>query len=176
MNALLLGLLATVGILPDVDKNDIRKLLAAGISETTIVEFIQKNGPAEPLSIDDITELKKAGAGDAVLNAMLQASRTSDAVTRTQDRPPTVVYSYPSSSYYPYSYYPYSNYSYYPYSYRYPYSYAYRSYPRYHHYPYSSYSYRHQAYPHRGYTVPYNRGYTVPRTTPPRTGVDRYRR
>lgn len=163
MNALLFGLLATVGILPDVDKNDIRKLLAAGISEPTIVEFIRKNAPAEPLSIDDITELKKAGAGDAVLSAMLEASRTSDAVTRTQDRPPTVVYTYPSSSYYYYPYY--SSYSYYPYSYRHPYPYAYRSYPRY--YPYPSYN-RH-AYPYRGYTVPRT-------TAPPRGGVDRYRR
>ena len=157
-----------------VTKEDLRKLLDAGVSDQTIIEYIRSNGPAEPLSVEDVTDLKKAGASDSILRAMLEASRTSEAMTPSHppaDRSTTTTYySYPSYSYssydpyyYPYySYYPSLSfsYSYYPRSYyRYPYSYAY---PRYNHY-----SYPHSVSPYRGHH---------PQTVQPRHGAGPYRR
>jgi hypothetical protein len=156
-----------------VTKEDIRKLLDAGVSDSTIIEYIRANGPAEPLSVDDVTDLKKAGAGDSVLRAMLDSSRATDAVTPSTDRSTTTYsstspsysyyssypsYSYPSYSYYstpyyyPYysTYYPSVYFSYYPRSYyssyRYPYyhNHNYYNYPRYNHYPNSVTPYRGQ--------------------------------
>ena len=162
MHALLAGILSSLlaaGLLADVGKDDVKRLLQAGIAEQTIVEFIRKNAPAEPLSVEDITELRNAGAGDAVINAMLGVSRTSDAVTRSSYGQPensysngTTVeesYSYPAPAYYPsysYSSYYYPSYPYYyPYYYRpyryYPYYNNYYRYPyynNYYKYPYSS--------------------------------------
>ena len=89
-------LLLTVGLLADIGKNDVKRLLQAGIGEQTIVEFIRKNAPADPLTVDDITEPRNAGATDAVINAMLGVSRASDAldagrptVSRTTRTPTT---------------------------------------------------------------------------------------
>ena len=166
MNPLLAGLLALM-LSFGVRKDDVLKLLNAGVSEPTIVEFIQKNVPAEPLSVQDVTDLKNAGAGDRVIRAMLEASRTSDAVTPSH--PPADSYSTtPSTSYYSsYSYVPSYSYApyYYPY-YSYPYSsFYYYGYPRYYYYPrYSYYPYR-TCHPY----YPYNRPV-------PHTGVGRYRR
>ncbi|RPH46098.1 MAG: hypothetical protein EHM91_07265 [Planctomycetota bacterium] len=183
MHALLIGLFSsvlTVGLLADIGKNDVKRLLQAGIGEQTIVEFIRKNAPADPLTVDDITELRNAGATDAVINAMLEVSRASDAVTRSSYGQPdnsysngtTVVegYAYPAPSYssysyyYPYSYYPYSSYYYRPYR-CYPYNtynYYYPRYPysSYHKYPYYS---NYSRYPNTYYrpysTAPYRHGY-----------------
>jgi hypothetical protein len=162
MHALLVGFLSsilTVGLLADVGKDDVKRLLQAGIAEQTIVEFIRKNAPAEPLTVDDITELRSAGAGDAVINAMLEVSRTSDALTRSSYGAPdnsysggtTVVenYTYPAPAYYPSysysSYYPYYS-TYYPY---YPY------YPYYYYRPYRYYPYYNYYYPRTHYYPKY---------------------
>ena len=164
MNSLLASLLVLAAFF-NVTKEDVRRLLDAGVSNRTLVEYIKRNAPAAPLSVEDIAELKHHGASDEVLQAMLQASRTSDAVTPSH--PPED--SYPSSSY---SYAPsYSTYStpyygpYYPSSfyYSYPYSYSYsRYYPRYY-YPYHSYSYS----SYYRYSHPYRYPYIYPRYTRP---------
>jgi hypothetical protein len=200
MHTLLVGILSsllTAGLLADVGKNDVKKLLQAGIGEQTIVQFIRKNGPADPLSVEDITELRDAGATDAVINAMLDASRTSDAVTRTSGSPDysysdstTVYYPAYSTSYYPY-YYPYSYYYSYPYYYR---PYRYYPYPYYNHYhyyypkyPYSSsyrYPYSSRYYPNYSYrpysTAPYRSSsgyrYSTPSySTQPYRSTQQYR-
>jgi len=180
-----------------VTKQDVRKLLDAGVSDSTIIEYIRGNGPAEPLSVDDVTDLKKAGASDSVLRAMLDSSRTADAVTPGTDRSTTTYSStYPSYSYSSYSTYPsysYSSYStpyYYPYystyypsiyfsyyprsyysPYRYPYyhNHNYYNYPRYNHYPNH---YPNSVSPYRG-----QHPQTVQPSHPPRHGgVGPYRR
>ena len=180
MHALLIGILSSVlmgGLPADIGKNDVKRLLQAGIGEQTIVEFIRKNAPAEPLTVDDITELRNAGATDAVINAMLEVSRTSSygPSNNSYSNGTTVVegYAYPapssssySYSYYPYYYYPYPSYyrpyRYYPYnsynnyyyprypysSYKYPYYSNYSYRPNYHYRPYSTAPYRHGYYPY----------------------------
>jgi len=163
ISAALLALLLSTG----VTKEDVRRLLNAGVSERTIVEFIHRNAPAESLSVEEVMELKAAGATDAILTAMLEASRTTEAVTPSPSYSyggSSDSYSYPSTTYsysYPQYYsYPYANY-YYPYSY--PYSYPYYSYYRPYYYPYRYYPYYNHYYNH------YNYGRTYP------NGVSPYR-
>jgi len=127
----------------NVTKEDVRRLLNAGMPEQTLVEYIYRNAPADPLSVDDVMELKAAGATDAVISAMLEASRTAEAVAPST--PDSSSYgsdssNYPSTTYYD-AYPDYSSYSY-PYaSYDYPYSYPYYSYVPYYSYPYYRYPY-----------------------------------
>jgi hypothetical protein len=114
-------------ILANVTKEDVKKLLVAGVSENTIVLYIRQNAPASPLTADDLIDLKGAGASDAVLNALQDASRTSasassyssaGSTTSPDYAPTTYYYSYPYSYSYPYPYYyyyPYYSYPYYPY-------------------------------------------------------------
>ena len=192
MNILLTALLSLT--LPfTVTKEDLRKLLDAGVGDQVIIEYIRSNGPAEALSVEEVTDLKKAGASDSVLRAMLDASRASDAMTPTypKDRTTTTPdysssYSYPSYSYYsdaPY-YYPYAypsySYSYYPRSYYYPfyssyssYRYPYRYYNNYRHYNYSSYP-RYTSRPGTTGVAPYRNAHS--QTVQPRHGGGTYRR
>jgi hypothetical protein len=186
MTTLLALLAAALSLI--VTKDEVRKLLDAGISDQTIIEYIRNNGPSEPLSVDEVTELKEAGASDAVLKAMLDASRTSDAVTPSHPSrdsytdTPRSYYSYNYYHPYPYSYYYGPSYYYAPYAYpRYYYPRSYYSYPyRYSHpyrystpyrytrpYPHSVSPYRHQSPPVRQ---------PVPRQTSPRQGGNPYRR
>ena len=58
----------------DVSKDEVLKLLKAGVSEASIVNYIAANGPALKLSSDDLVELKDAGASEAILKAMISAS------------------------------------------------------------------------------------------------------
>jgi hypothetical protein len=69
-----------LGLIPlsaqaEVTKEDIRKLVAAGISEEIVLTYIRTNGPAARLSTDDLIELKSAGVSDRVLTALLPGSR-----------------------------------------------------------------------------------------------------
>src|SRR5437870_10523845 len=73
-------LVASLQLLADVTKEEVRRLLDAHVSDPTIIAYVQKNGPMQPLSIEDVTELKKAGASDDVMRALLDASRPSEAV------------------------------------------------------------------------------------------------
>jgi len=49
-------------------------LVGAGLSDDLIIAKIQKNGQAFDLSTDDMVRLKKAGASDAVMKAMMNAA------------------------------------------------------------------------------------------------------
>jgi hypothetical protein len=55
-------------------------LVGAGISDDLIIAKIQKSGQAFDLSTDDMVRLKKAGASDAVMKAMMSATPAPAAV------------------------------------------------------------------------------------------------
>jgi len=98
----------------DVTKEDIKKLVAAGISDDVIMSYIRTNGPVAKLSADDVVELKQAGASEKVLAAAMGAPAAAPApraetVERVVERPVYVpqtsyVYSTPSYAYPSYSY------------------------------------------------------------------------
>ena len=123
----------------DVTKEDIRKLVGAGVSDEVIVTFIRSNGPVQKMSSDDLIELKQSGASERVLGALIETPKPAPARPQTTVRevPETTTYVYTSPAYTPsyygayyYGYPPYAGYSY---SYPYPrYSYA----PSYYHRPY----------------------------------------
>lgn len=79
--ALALSLLAA-----DVTKEDVKKLLAAGVDEKTILAYVERNRPVAKVSADDVIELKKAGASDRVIEALL-----SPAPARQEKREVVVV-------------------------------------------------------------------------------------
>lgn len=58
-------------VLADVTKEDIRKLVENKIGDEVILAFLRANAPVRTLSSDDLIELKKLGASDKVLEAML---------------------------------------------------------------------------------------------------------
>jgi hypothetical protein len=136
----------------DVSKEDIKKLVAAGVGEDVILTFIRANGPAHKLSADDVVELKQAGASERVLGAMMGASsaaparrvETVERVVEKQVYVPQTTYVYSTPSYYYPSVYSYG--SCYPYTY----------YPR---------------YSYGGYYGSYYRGYGGYRYYGPRVGV-----
>lgn len=90
-------------------KEDIKKLVGAGVSEDVVVTFIRAHGQPR-MSADDLVELKQAGAGEKILTALagspvpapVPASRI-EVVEKVVERPvyvpsPTYVYSTPSVS------------------------------------------------------------------------------
>lgn len=122
--AALVALPLTVGA--EVSREDIKKLVAAKISDDVILSFIRRNGPALPLSADDLVDLKQAGASERVLAAMMTPAAPA-AAPRTEIADRTVyaigngyAYDFCTPYYYPYSYSYYSPY-YYPRSYYTPY-------------------------------------------------------
>jgi hypothetical protein len=142
-------LLATpLTLLAQVSKEEVRRLLDAHVSDATIVSYVQRNGPMDPLTIDDLSDLKNAGASDDLLRSLIEASRTSSG-PQTPPAGSTVPYSTESST----VIYDTPQYSYY-----YPsYSYSYPAYaPYYPTYYYSSYyPYRYRYYPSHGHSYPY---------------------
>lgn len=100
-------ILATLTLLAaQVTKEDIKKLVAAGVSEDVVLTYVRANGPAPKLSADDLVELKQAGAGEKVL-AALAAGTTNAPAPRTEvvEKPvyvpqTTYVYSQPAASSY----------------------------------------------------------------------------
>jgi len=107
-----------------VSKEDLKKLLAVKISDTTIIAYIRSHAPAPKLSAEDLVDLKAAGASSEVLAAMVEAS-AAKAPPAPSENYTTPSYSYDSSVPYgttPSSYAYYDGYPYYPY---YPYGYAY---------------------------------------------------
>ncbi|HEX7899644.1 MAG TPA: hypothetical protein VF950_17880 [Planctomycetota bacterium] len=97
-----------------VSKEDIKKLVAAGVSEDVVLTYVRANGPAPRMSADDLIELKQAGAGEKVL-AALASGTTSAPAPRPQvvEQPayaPQTTYVYstpPASSYWCSSHYSY---------------------------------------------------------------------
>jgi hypothetical protein len=148
----LLAFLSLLTTTPDLTKEEVKRLVAAGISDDVIVEYVRKNGPVQPLTAQDLIDLRQANVSEKVLAAMLepapsQAQESGTAYTTTYDSYP---WYYPSA-YFSFGYYagPYA----YPYYYRYPYyGYPYYRYPYYSH-PYYAYPY-HYSYPYR-YATPY---------------------
>lgn len=121
----------------DVTKEEIRKLAAAGISEEVIVSFIRRHGPVASLSADDLVELKKAGAGEKVLAACVNAPAPTVPTPRASyTTPASYAYEEPAyiySSYYrPYSWYGYG------YGYGWPYYSSSWHYPSYRYYGHHS--------------------------------------
>jgi len=107
---------------PGVTKEDLKKLIEAKLPDSTIIAYLKSHPPVPQLSSDDIVALKKAGASDVVLEALLGASGSTTPAPATPPAsttvaPSTVVvpdysysydspyyYSYPYDSYYPYGY------------------------------------------------------------------------
>ena len=167
---------ASLPLAADVTKDEVRRLLEAHVSDQTLIAYVQKNGPMQPLTIDDLTQLKNAGASDELLRFLLESSRSSDAMTpapSTNDYSSdstTVIYGAPQYYYYPSTYPSYAYAPVYPaytYSYYYPYRYPYRYYP-YRSYPYHNYPYYARPHPYSHYS---GGGTYAPHTTVPRTPV-----
>jgi hypothetical protein len=129
-------MISSLPLFADVTKEEVRRLMDAHVSDQTLITYVQKNGPMQPLSIEDLSELKNAGASDDVLRALLDASRPRDGAAPLPpsaaesyssdttsgplyDSPPAYSYSEPyydaynSPTYLPYSSYPAYSYSYY---------------------------------------------------------------
>lgn len=77
----LLAVLALLSFTPDVSKEDIKKLVAAGVSDDVIVAFIRTHGPVAALSAEDMIDLRNAHVSDRVLAAMVQASAAPPAAS-----------------------------------------------------------------------------------------------
>jgi hypothetical protein len=58
-------------LMAQVTKEDLKKLTAAGISDGVILNYVKSHGPVEKLSAEDVIELKKAGASETLLAAVL---------------------------------------------------------------------------------------------------------
>lgn len=71
----------------DVGKEEIKKLVAAGVSDDVILAYVRAHGPAAKLSADDLVELKQAGASERVLAALVTPSApAAPAPERTVER------------------------------------------------------------------------------------------
>ena len=64
-----LGVLLCLGAtaFADVDKEELKKLVRAGLSDDLIIGYVRQKGPLVRLSADDLLELKNAGLSDALL-------------------------------------------------------------------------------------------------------------
>lgn len=82
--------LLSVAASAEVTKEDVRRLVAAGVSEDVILAFIRTNGPVVRLTADDLVELKAAGAGDRILSALLPAAGRADVDLPIVSRPAVV--------------------------------------------------------------------------------------
>jgi len=108
-----------------ITKEDLKKLVEAKVPDSTIIAFLKSHGPPPNLSAEDVVSLKKAGASDVLLEAILGTSSSTSRVpsSPTTSASPTYAYTAPSYSgdtyYTDPTYYDYS-YGYYPYGYYYP--------------------------------------------------------
>ena len=60
-----------------VTKDEIKKFLEAQLSEDAIIAYIQRHPPNPPICCDDLTDLKRSGAGDEVILALIEAEAPS---------------------------------------------------------------------------------------------------
>src|SRR6185295_6154949 len=68
-----LGVLLCLGATAaaDVSKEELKKLVRAGLSDDLIIGYVRQKGPLIRLSADDLLELKNAGLSDALLVSLL---------------------------------------------------------------------------------------------------------
>lgn len=105
-----LGILACLSTAAsaDVGKEELKKLVQAGLSDDLILGYVRHKGPVVRLSADDLLELKKAGLSDALLVSLLphQAPApkpaSTDAATAKLLADPDIVYD--GRAFYPRSY------------------------------------------------------------------------
>ena len=76
---LVLSALVPACAFADVTKEEIRRLVAAGVSEDVILTYIRRHGPVCRLTADDLVDLKAAGACDRVLAALVSSVAVPDA-------------------------------------------------------------------------------------------------
>lgn len=57
--------------LADVGKEELKKLVQAGLSEELILNYVRYKAPLARISADDLLELKKAGLSDSLLTRLL---------------------------------------------------------------------------------------------------------
>jgi hypothetical protein len=105
---LILGFLSALSgaVFADVDKEELKKLFQAGLSEDVILNYARSKGSVAKLSADDVVELKKAGLSDGLLASLLRLptpapASTSAAVQRLLSDPSIV---YDGQYFYPRSY------------------------------------------------------------------------
>lgn len=97
---LALMLCAAFPAMADVTKDDVKKLINAGVSEQVIINYVRANGPVIMTSAD-LGELKTLGASDNVLNTLvagMQYQRPQTTVVVESE--PVYVYSYWPSYWY----------------------------------------------------------------------------
>ena len=91
MKKLLLGLVVLLFLVPAVcqarplDVNVIVGLLDAGVSDTSIQRYVERNGFSFDLSAEDLVALKKAGATDGLI-AFLQDREGGSSPSTSRDR------------------------------------------------------------------------------------------
>ena len=94
----------------DLTKEDVKTLVAAGVSDDVIVLYIQKHGPiSPPLTSDDLIDLRNSKVSEKVLSALL-ASTEDKVAAPPRLLPPRETYPYASTdpdSYFDYYVYPY---------------------------------------------------------------------
>jgi len=165
----LLAFLALLTFTPDLTKEDVKKLVAAGVSDDVIVSVIRARGPMRGLSVDDMIDLRNANVSDKVLAAMVEASKLPNVTAPDPSEYGTATY----PGYYGYDSYYYPSYGW-TFGLGYGYGYGYR-YPHYSCYPYRTatpygYGYRSYPYGHSWAPVPHQyqspRGYSNPRGMP----------
>lgn len=89
-----------------ISTEDVTRLVRAGVSEPVILEKFRSDGIAASPSPDDLVALKKAGASDTVIQAML-AARVGPPVALYIDSPSwNLYYDGPWGWGYPYGFYP----------------------------------------------------------------------
>jgi hypothetical protein len=157
-----LGFLSMMVFTPDITKEDVKRLVAAGVSDDVILEFIRTHGPVAAMTAEDLMELKKANVSEKVLSALVAASTA----------PPSASPEPKENSALPYESWWYTPYGY-PYEYYYgPYFWLYSG-PLYRRYPYrygyTPYSYRYYPYYYHYPRYPYGYHWTPPRHELPRT-------
>jgi len=73
-----------VAAVADVDKEELKKLFKAGVSDDLIVTYVHSKGPLARLSADDVVDLKKAGLSDGLLSRLIPLADTTPAPAKSK--------------------------------------------------------------------------------------------
>lgn len=71
--------------------NDVQTLTKSGLSEDVIVNHIEANGVATPLTPREIIQLHESGVSENVINAMQRAASYSVAAVPVRQAPPVII-------------------------------------------------------------------------------------